>query len=144
MPPTLRRPHDVLATNLLFAGFLLGSLVDFYTRTGVYGPPPPGNHLSPTAHAISSGIFLVFILVHFYYIRRGYRWAKILFFICLALSMLLYTRYSQKTVDTQFSTPLKSVSFVIQWLLEFLATALLVVDLWKYRKGTPPAAAPLT
>jgi hypothetical protein len=137
MPPTLRRKHDKLATNLLFTSFAIGSLVDFYTKTGIYTPDFHTPHISTAAYPVIFAITVLLVLLHYYCVRLGYRWAKILFFILFAGNLLLTVSHLEATLAKQLISPLKSTSFFVQWALQAAATILLVLDLKGPREDRP-------
>jgi hypothetical protein len=126
----MRRKYDKLASNLLFLAFILGSLVDFYTKTGIFSPGFHTPHISASALAVIMAILLVLILLQYYYIRLGYRWAKILFILLFAFSLLMTATHLEATFAKQLISPLKATSFFAQWALQLAATILLLLD-WK-------------
>lgn len=121
--PTQHR-YDILASNLLFVGFLFGVVFNFLTNSDLLNSPI----FSGPASGILMLLSAVIVLGYYYCIRQGYRWAKVLFFIFFVFSALLLVLGFKKVVATQFTSPLNGVSFVVQWLLRIAAFWLLVIS----------------
>jgi hypothetical protein len=127
MPPTLKRAHDVLASNLLFLALFIGLLVDFCTKTGLFRFH--SKIVSDTALRIIVSITIALLLAHIYYIRQGYRWAKMLFLLFFVLGIVFEIAYFDRILAKQFATRLKGISYVVQYGLQLAATILLLRDL---------------
>lgn len=139
MAASQQHRYDVIATNLLFAGFLLGIAVDLYTKTGLFNFQ--SKIVSRQFFLTAVFISLLLTLAHYYYIRQGYRWAKILFFIFFGMGLLFNIVDFKGVAAKQFVSPIKEVSFAMQWLLQLAAFSLLVIG---YRNTRWQSEQPLT
>jgi uncharacterized membrane protein YedE/YeeE len=117
--------YDIVATNLLFAGFLLGIGVNFLTQETLFNFQ--SKILSKQFILTTAVLSLLLTLVHYYYIRQGYRWAKILFFIFFGANLVFIIVDFKGIAAKHFVSPIKEVSFAVQWLLQLAACILLVI-----------------
>lgn len=118
--------YDIVATNLLFACFIIGVVVDLYTRKGVFNFQ--SKIISQQAFLVIVIISLLFSLAHYYFIRQGYRWAKILFFIFFTFSVVFLIADYKGVAAKQFVSPLKTANYFLQCLLQLIATGLLIMS----------------
>jgi hypothetical protein len=121
--PTQHR-YDILASNLLFVGFLFAAVFNFLTNADLLKNPI----FSGPASGVLVLLSAVIVLGYYYCIRQGYRWAKLLFFIFFGFSVLFLILGFKKVVATQFTSPLNGVGFAVQWLLRIAAFWLLVIS----------------
>lgn len=122
--------YDIVAANLLFVGFLFGTVISLATNSSLLS----STIFSGPASWVLTIISVVVVLAHYYFIRQGYRWAKILFFIFFGFSALFLLLGFKKVVDTQFTSPLKAISFALQWLSRVVAFILLLISFKSTRR----------
>jgi hypothetical protein len=123
MPPPPNR-YDTLAANLLFASFLLGIITTFFTDSDL----STSTLFDRPAAWLFASISVVVVLADYYYIRQGYDWAKVLFFIFFGFSLLTLLVGFKQVAATQFASPLKGISFAVQWLSRITAVSLLIIS----------------
>jgi hypothetical protein len=117
--------YDILATNMLFTACLLGFAVDFLTQQGMFNFQ--SNILSRQFYFTVIGISMLLTLAHYYYIRQGYRWAKILYLIFFGV-YVVFTILDFKGISAKhFVSPIKIISFAVGWLLQLAACSLLLI-----------------
>lgn len=117
--------YDRVASNMLFISLLISSLVNLLAQNGL--ATFQSKFLSRPALLTVATLLVLLELVHYYYIRRGYRWAKILFFVFFGLNVLFLLVDFKGIAAKQFISPLKEINFVVQWLFQIAAFSLLVI-----------------
>ncbi|OGX87298.1 hypothetical protein [Hymenobacter coccineus] len=122
---------DVVASNLLFASLAVGVAVSYGTKTGVFA----NDFKTSPATAAALTIAVPFLLVQYYAIRKGERWAKISYVAFAGLSVL-FTFLDFKGVTAKLDTPASAAIFVVQYLVQLAVMVMILQSL----RGVKPAA----
>ena len=117
--------QDILATNILFAALFLTIPVNYVIKDGYFSQT-----ISKTAFTALI-VVTPFILAHYYYIRAGYKWAKVLFVILSGLSLLFLVLDFKRIAAGSLDTLPKMTNFFIQQVIQFVAFILVLVSLSK-------------
>ena len=122
---------DVLASNLLFAGCFIGTVINYFTKEGFFIKGLSNSFIA----ILIIGTLLALAL--YFCIRKGYKWAKITFILLYTISLIASVS-DFRGLTKKVSTPLKAVNYTSQSILEISATVLLVFSLGRSRKAEQP------
>lgn len=99
MPPDTQRNHYVLASNILFAGLAISTVLWLLSKQ-FYPQPAVARPLSPW---VLGGAGLL-MLGWYYAIRLGQRWARVLLLVLFVASVALTLTYHPERVMHQLRT----------------------------------------
>ncbi|ALW85156.1 hypothetical protein AUC43_08655 [Hymenobacter sedentarius] len=106
------RRYDLWASTLLFVDLVLGHLGSFMAHQGLYAP-------AASSSAIGIGVTTAALLLALLLcMRKGYRWAKILYVALFVLGVLTLPL----TYATLFATPWATLRYVTHFLVQFVAS----------------------
>ena len=136
MTPTQHR-YNVLASNLLYAGYFGSTLMNFFTHEGFFARNLPPR----TLWVLLASLPLVLGL--YYLIRRGNAWAKWLFVI-LYLTSVVATIWTEthRFPIARFRGNVNLVNEVGQYLLHGTAVVLIIMSFFK-KPPAQPVPAPV-
>jgi hypothetical protein len=127
MEATQQRKNEVLASNILFGGLLLGAII-LVLRVAVLKKENPflgTKHIGASVIIIFWIIGYVFSIAHYYAIRLGKRWAKILLLILFAANVLFSVVRHNLLVTRWDNDFLYVVSYVLSYAIQLWALLLL-------------------
>ncbi|MBO3270732.1 hypothetical protein [Hymenobacter defluvii] len=133
MEATQSRKYDIWASNALFLTFGLSVLMGFLRHTGYFASD------LQTKDYLQLYLITPFLLLIYYYIRKGLRPAKTLFLVLYGLVLINIISYG--TQASWFDTGLKTFDFLSQHFLQTLAGLLILLSLLvsKKEKQSVPA-----
>jgi len=110
------RRYDLWASSLLFVDLAVGHLGSFMAHQGLYAPVA-----SPSA--IGIGVTTAALLLALLFcIRKGHRWAKILYLVLFVLGVLTLPL----TYATLFVTTWATMRYVAHFLVQFVASVFIL------------------
>ncbi len=106
------RRYDLWISTLLFVDLALGHFGTFIAQQGLYAPAASN---SAIGIGIATAALLLSLIIC---IRKGYRWAKILYLVLFAVGILTLPL----TYATLFVTTWAMVRYVTHFLFQFVAS----------------------
>jgi hypothetical protein len=104
------RRYDVRASTLLFADFALGHFGTFLAHQGMYAP-------APSAAAVGIGLSTAALMLALIAcVRKGYRWAKILYAALFAFGLLTLPLTYRALLATNWSMVRYGTHFFVQFV----------------------------
>ncbi len=127
---TLAQKHryEVLASNLIYLGTLVFTTINFFVKQGFWGP-----HTSRTGLALIIVISL-FILWVAYLIRKGRKWAKLVYILITIIGILPLLLDFKRFASISLTSTSVTVNFIAQEVLYVGISTFLLLSL---RKPTP-------
>jgi len=126
-----QRRYEVLASNLIYWGTLVNTVVNFFIKKGFWDTQGSRRAL------IILLIITIFILWVAYLIRKGRRWAKIVYVVIAIVGILPLIIDYHRFASISFTSRAATVSYFVQEILYVSIGVILVLSL---RKPTPEVA----
>ena len=115
--------YDTLAALILTVSLVIMSALNFFTNTGVHG-------VHSKYFGYGTIVFVsVLLLLHYYFISKGYQWARILYIVLYALSILFLLLDYKKIMAKQFESSSQGFAFVLQWVLSVAPTYFVIMSM---------------
>lgn len=121
METTPQRKNDILASNLLF-GSLAFAIITKVVQFFVFHKPEP-MFRNPMIWAI--GFALALVVGHYYAIRLGKRWAKILFAVFFVISIVSLFIHPGDVLQSMKTDLIHALELVVGWFCHITAMILL-------------------
>jgi hypothetical protein len=128
-----QRYYDKLASNLLFAGIIIFTIISFFNKPGLF--ETPYFREGKVAGFIVLALAGSFIIYHYYCIRKGKMWAKVFLAASFVLNLLFLILDFKGMMQNALTTPLKVVNYIVDNSLR--AIAIFLVFRYKFVKEQP-------
>jgi hypothetical protein len=126
--------YDALAARIAILNLFVGLIFAFFTKS------IPFKTISQVI-LIFSIVAYFLLLAHYFYLAKGYQWARILYLILYTISLLFLAVGYQKVISNNFGSALKTVSFLVQWALSSIPTYFVLKSLKEYSKLKAPSTS---
>lgn len=122
---TQQRRYEILASNLLLGGCLVGLLANYFLKQGYWT-----KSLSVTSVLTVTVGFLV-VFWQAYYIRKGRRWAKLLYVLLTIAGLFIIALDYKRTLVGKLDSPAIASNYIAQQLLALGVAVILLLSLRK-------------